>query len=791
MFRNFIKITFRNMMKHKTYVFINVVGLGIALACCIVAYLNWEFNTKFDTYHTNTEDVYKINFVRITNGRPIKNGSCPIPLGDQIETSIPEVAEVIRYYPLGGNFKVDNQVFNVDLAAVDPGFLETFRFPVVTGTLDITDKRSIVISDELKNKYFRDIDNPVGQTLTYINDELRIDFRVGGVFQKPPKNNSFGSEAFVLYDNLWDVTTLKPDNWAFFNSTFVRISERSQLTTITDKLDNYIAIQNEQKPDYKVDEFYLEPFQGMAVRAEREDVWNHWFNRSLPSAAASSPGIMAFLILLIACFNFTNTSIATANRRIKEIGIRKVLGSGRKQLILQFMGENIVMVILSLFAGLVFSAFLVPAYSAMWPFLEIKLDLLANLDLLGFLVLLLLGTAVLAGMYPALFISSFQPNTILRGTVKFSGTNTFTRILLTLQYAISLMAIIAGFVFSQNATYQEEYDMGFDMESVVFAFVHDEQGYNKMRNELAGYAEINELAGSTHSISRSWYTDPINHEGSELDVSIFDIGAGYISTVGAELLKGRDFTENSASDAKNSVIINEELARTMGWNDPLGQRIVLKDSFALNVIGVVKDIYFEGGLWDPLSPMLLRYALPTEFRYITASVAPENLLAVKQIMDEKWSQIFPDELSTVSFMDEEMAGSLLVNRNIKSLFIFLGIVAALLSVIGLFSMVSLNLVKRMKEIAVRKVFGASIWDIALKISKEFIILLLISSLLGAAGGYFLSDMLMASIWAYHIPQQVITLVMAILLLLLVSALTIGGKVYRAASKNPALVLGDQ
>ena len=312
----------------------------------------------------------------------------PVPgqLGEEIRTSVPEVDKVIRYAPFRGDFKVGNELFRAFVGAVDPEFFEVFTFSMQEGSsLSIQDMRSIFINEELKEKYFPGQADVIGESLTFIYGERRIDFRIGGVFAKPPQNTSFSQQAYVHYDNVTDLEGIKPDNWAAFNSTFVTIDDPSNLAAVERQLQNYVEIQNRAKEDYKVDHFYLDPFVGMAVRSEKEDIWNHWFDSSLPTAAAVAPAIMAFLILLIACFNFTNTSIAIANRRIKEIGIRKVLGSNKKQLIAQFLGENVLLSILALFAGILIAAFLVPAYSAMWPFLDIKLDLLSNVDLLVFL----------------------------------------------------------------------------------------------------------------------------------------------------------------------------------------------------------------------------------------------------------------------------------------------------------------------------------------------------------------------------------------------------------------------
>jgi ABC-type antimicrobial peptide transport system permease subunit len=379
----------------------------------------------------------------------------------------------------------------------------------------------------------------------------------------------------------------------------------------------------------------------------------------------------------------------------------------------------------------------------------------------------------------------------LRGSVKFSGTNPFTRVLLTLQYTISLIAIISGIVFTQNANYQKNYDMGFDMESVVFAKIKNEQGYTTMRNELLGNNLIREIAGSRNNVTSNWYTDPIEFESSEMDVSILDIGANYLKTIGATIIEGRNFIENSQNDVEKSVIINEKMVKTFGWEEPVGKRIVLRDTAELFVVGVVKDIYIDGELWDPIEPMMMRYVTQKDYRYIAVRAELEDIHAVKALMDEKWKLIYPDELSTVEYMEDEKADSALVNKNIMIIFIFLGSVAVILSAIGLFSLVSLNIIKRMKEICIRKVLGASIANIARNLSREFLIILSIASILGSVAGYYMSKMLMASIWTYYVPIDVTAFIISIVILFFVSALTIGGKVFKSASMNPVNTLRDE
>ena len=358
MLKNYLKIAFRNFYKNKIFVLINILGLGLALACCIVAYLNWDYNESYDTNHVNADKIYRVNFVRITNGRPIKNGSSPLPIGSHIKDNISQVGKVIRFTPLSGNFKVKDEVFRTSLVAVDPAFFNTFTFPLLAGNNEqIEDKRSVFISEELARKYFSDVSSAMGETLQYISGDKKLDFKVAAVFEKPPKNSSFYAQAYFHYDNAFDLTGWEETDWSKFNNTFVTIGTPANVPVVEKQLQQFVAVQNKAKEDYKVSEYYLDPFVGLAVRSEREDIWNHWLRQSLPTSAAIAPGIMALLLLLLACFNFTNTSIAIANRRIKEIGIRKVMGSSKTQIIIQFLGENLLLCFFS-FVGRLDNGFL-------------------------------------------------------------------------------------------------------------------------------------------------------------------------------------------------------------------------------------------------------------------------------------------------------------------------------------------------------------------------------------------------------------------------------------------------
>ena len=220
MLKNYLKITLRNLFKNRLFVFINVFGLGIALACCIVAYLNWDYNSSWDAYHKDTDDIYRVNFRRITNGRPIQNGSCPMPLAAEMENAFSQVDKMMRYSSVNGDFKIGENVFRTSAAAVDQAFFEVFNFPMQYGsTISLQDQNSILISTELKYRYFPDTDNPIGKSISYINGEDKIPFQVTGVFETPPQNSSFFADAYLHYERAADIFEWNLSNWAAFNTT--------------------------------------------------------------------------------------------------------------------------------------------------------------------------------------------------------------------------------------------------------------------------------------------------------------------------------------------------------------------------------------------------------------------------------------------------------------------------------------------------------------------------------------------------------------------------------------------
>jgi putative ABC transport system permease protein len=794
MLKNQLLITLRNMLKNKLYLFINIFGMGIAIACCIIGYFNYDFNASFDNHHTNASTLYRVGSVRKFQNELTEFGFAPIALGNVIKQNIKEVDEVIRYSPGGGNFRVKTELFNSDINYVDPAFFKVFTFEFVEGNGDLKDRSEICISDELAIKYFGQ-EKALGKPLTQMLDSgKRKEYVVAGVFKKQPSNSSFYGQAYSHYDNTFefDKTPGYDENaWRFRNTLFVQIKDPTRVASIQAQLKPYAENNNKIREDFIIDYFLVEPFEGMAVRDSYNDKNGTWTRDGSPLAAVVGIGLMGGFVLLIAIFNLTNTAVAISSRRLKEIGIRKVMGSTRKDLIIQFIGETALICFLALVVGVVIEkVFLMPAFNRLWPDFNLTSDYFGKPNFSIFLVLTLVFTSLLAGAYPAFYISKFQPVSILKGTLKFGGTNLFTRVLLCLQFAISLTGIVCSFAFTDNATFQRDFDMGFARKGIVFTNVSGRSEFETYRNALEGNPDIISITGTEAHLYRSGFNDPIKHEDKEIEVDIMDVSADYLAALDINIKEGRNFELDSETDRKESVIITEGLARKLGMTKAIGKEIVWLDSVKYYVVGVVQDIY-NNGLWEKMDPIMFRYASKENVNHILVKAPADKLISVNKYMEEKWKEIFHDRMYEGNYMDEEMVEADTVNNNLVKMFVFLGVVALMLSATGLFTLVSLNIIKKMKEIGVRKVLGASVGNLTKVINKEFIIILLIASVFGATLGWWMSAMLMESIWDYYQKVTISSMIISATILFVASALSIGYKIYKTTRLNPALVLRDE
>jgi ABC-type antimicrobial peptide transport system permease subunit len=783
------------MMKNKLFVIINVSGMGVAIACCIVVYLAFQYDKTFDAIHENKEQIYRVSAVREFGNNMARYGYASLPLGEVVDKTFPDVDRSARYLHSQSNFKIENELFTANLTYVDLEFFQMFSFYFKSGNVDnLNDKTSLLISEEMAIRLFGSIAEALGKTITQVyGDELK-ELKVAAIFAEPPMNSSFFKKegsAYINFENYKDeFSQVRSDDWRKECTLFVQINDLSRVSAVHQQLQGYIENNNKVRKDFQIAEFVLDPFSSMAAD-DRADAVQASTWAAPPLSAIVGAMVMGTLILLIACFNLTNTAIATSSKRLKEIGIRKVMGSKRTQLIVQFIGETTAICFFALLLGIGLADLLIEGWNVMtMDMLRLSHNYLNNPIFLLFLISLLIFTGIVAGSYPAFYISKFKPVTILKGKIKFGGTNYFTRVLLGLQFTICLIAIVSAIGFFQNAMYQREYDLGFDIRGSLIAWVNNENEFETYRNALAANPEIISMAGASSSIFTNRQHEGVKHESREVEVDIISVGENYLQTMDLKLLKGRDFIKDSKTDQQESIIITQKMADLFGWSNPIGKEVTWRDSTKLFVIGVVQDVYTMG-LWREMEPMMIRYIPPAEYSQIIVSTKGEDVASVNVFMHEQWKKTFPNRLYNGRMLVSDLHEVLDLNMNITYMYGFLGLIALVLSATGLFTLVSLNIIKRMKEIGVRKVLGASMVNITRILNTEFFIILSLACLLGSIASFNWCNIIMATIWKYYQGVNILTFIMAITLLFAVSFLVIGYKVLTVATMNPVKTLRDE
>ena len=787
MLKNYFKVAFRYLLKNKLNSFINVFGLSTAIAFCIVAYLNHDYTVSFDMFHQNAGEIFRLKSIRMQNERERVWGYTPRPLGPALARDFPAIKRAVRLTPASVVFKSGDKIFNERVLHVDPNFFEMFAFPLQHGDMNVLhDKNRIVLSEATATKYFGDT-NPIGQQITmrYRNGELRS-FFVGAVARKIPDNSSIQFDVLAALELLVEVGIDKPESWGdWAYVTFVQSSDPTQMTMLASKLERYLSAHNAAVgPEWQVTRYHIEPLQGMAMKAR--DVRADILKQAMHPAGMLSPSIIAALLLLMACFNYINTAIASSSQRLKEIGIRKVVGGFRTQLIWQFLGENLLLCAIALGLGIALAEVFVPAYDQLWTYFELTLDYSQNRGLLLFLAGLLFFLGLVAGTYPAFYISAFHPVTIMRGAQKFGGTSWLSRTLLTFQFTISILTVIASIVFMQNAGFLREMDWGYNKDTTIIVPLRDAKYFEPYKNEIRRNANIVNVAGAMSHIGFNWGNAVVTSAAQKLETTLFSVGYNYVETMQMRLAQGRTFEENQSADLHNAVVVNQKFVEEMGWSAPLGQ-IVSLDTLRYSVIGVVENFHNDG-VWRPITPCLLRLAPPENIRTIAVRANAENLQAANEFLRTTWQRIVPDLPYEGYYQDRVMAEALEVSNNIKTMFIYIAVLAIAIAAMGLFALVALNIAKRTKEIGIRKVLGASVTHILHLVNKEFALLLLASTTLASLAGYFIVRALIESIYAYHVGFSTFPFLLSGAIVFVIAAMTVGSQVLKVATANPVEAL---
>ncbi|MHC1705596.1 MAG: ABC transporter permease [Tenuifilaceae bacterium] len=786
MIKNFFLLAFRNFYKHKIFVLINILGLGTAIGCCIVAYLNNKFEADFNIQHKNLDKIYKINIFRQINDREQPYSYSPVSMAPLMSNELTGVESVLRYTTNGANLKygndADSKVFEQRVAYADKDFFKMFTFTLKAGNLDqFNDKGKIILTNEIANKYFGD-DDPIGKSLIIFDSKgLPVELNVAAVIEKIPLNSMVIFDAITIIDNYFSLYEVPEFDWKhFIGATFLMIPNKADVPKVEAALSKFVPIQNKAREDYIIARFQVHSLTQFTK--ESRDIWGNWLNQNLHPAQRIAPAIMAILILLLACFNFMNTSISVANTRIKEIGIRKVVGARRGHLILQYIGENAIICFIALLVSLLIGSFLLSEYNKMWEYMILEMSFTDNIGFWLFLLFMLVFTSLAAGAYPAFYISSFKPVAVLRGTFRFKGAGMFSKVLLALQMMISLIALISSIVFTQNASYQEEFDMGYQKESIIVVPLVEGISPETLKASYKSNPDIIDVATTTNHIGWGSYPRTVEYTDNKLEVRVMDINVDYHKVMGLKFIDGRGFVpEYESSDPLKTVIVNEVFLKELNITDPIDKTFKL-DTLNLRIIGVVKNFY--NSLWEPLNPIILITRGKDSNSLVVVNTYADKKKDVLEFMKKDWEKLVPNSPFTGRQQTEFLQEALLVNKNIKNINLFLAFVAIVLSLIALFTLASLNIIKRTKEIGVRTVLGSTGINIIYLISRPFLIILAISSVFGAAGGYFLNTMLLKSLWAHHTTINAMSISIPVALMFAISFAILASRVYLTLIKNP-------
>lgn len=559
MLKNYFKIAFRNLWRNKIYALINIIGLGLALANAIIGYLNYDFANNFDNFHTNKDNIFRVIGIRANETGTTQLGTIPLPLMPAIKEKVSGIKYPISLEWSGAAVKYKDNIFNERILHTDDGFFKTFTFPLIAGTINLNTTNQIVISEEHAQKYFGD-ENPIGKVLTiiYPNGFMK-DLQVTGISGKCPGHSSIKFDFTASSQLLIEAGINEKDNWGFINyGLFLHIDTPSQADAIESQLKQFLPpdITESEEPAYN--NFILQPLKEVSHNARA--ISNNYLYKPYPTNNIIVMIVSGILILLAACFNYINTSIAFASKKFKEIGVRKTLGSSRLSLITQTMSENIIFVIISLIFAVILAVTIgIPGYNDIsGGETHLEFSPLKNIRLIIFLFSLLIGTGLISGLYPAIVISRLNPVGIFSGKQKTARAGFFMRALLSLQFTISLIAVIAGIVFAQNAEYTKNFDLGYEKNLVVNIPVRNAQSFDLFKNTIDNNPRIVSISGSRQHILSRGIKTVVTSGAVEKEANIFNIGFNYIETVKLRLSKGRSFDERILTDVDQSVIVSKE-----------------------------------------------------------------------------------------------------------------------------------------------------------------------------------------------------------------------------------------
>ena len=788
MVKNFIKTALRSLAKNKLISFINIFGLSLAIGCSLVVYIFVDFAFSQDEFHENRESTFMVKNIVSRDGVEQIWGDSPAPIGEMMEADFPQIKHAVRIDNRNVVMKYEEKVFAEYVRFVDPEFLDMFTFPLASGNKDaLNDPSKVVINKAIAEKYFGE-ENAIGEQIVLVINDKRESFTIGGVAQEFPKTASFSFDILINFEKKFNIYEKEDRNdWTdFITSTFIQLNDPADITVVSSNMGKYVSLQNAADEDWPAQAYTFEPLTTLSMNS-------HAIGADISGGDDPVGRIILLTIagfmMTLASFNYINISIASATKRLKEIGVRKVIGGTKKQLIFQFIGENLIICALALILGAIWARTLfVPWFNAQFP-IELELDFYQNVNAWLFMGALLFITGFGSGAYPAFYVSSFNPVNIFRGNQSFGKKNRFTKVFLTFQFVLSIITIVFGIAFVQNAAYQKDRDWGYDQAQTLVIPVNNETTYTAFKNEFLQNSNVTSVAGSANHMGKSVGLSVIDINDNKYETRRIDVGYHYLETHNLRLKEGRFFDEFLLTDQDESVVINETFAKNMEWTNPIGQSFDI-DSLTYYVIGVAHDFHYND-FNQKIVPAFFRMAKEEKFNFISLRVKEGKISETEAQAEALWKQHVPDLPYDAFFQNEVFDRYFDQLKSHGRIMGFTATLAIILSCMGLFGLVSLNVATRMKEFSIRKVLGAGVSAIFHGVNRQYIWLISIACILGLPISYFLVSALFEKVYKYHMPLTASPFVMATIFIFGVALITVSSQIYKVIVSNPVDSLRDE
>jgi len=796
LFRNYSIIAFRNMLKHKIFSFINITGLTIGLACFILVFLFIRFEGSYDKFHENYKQIYRVIKECVYERGIEYRADTGAPMSPLLLENFPEVVNAVRFTSFfEGLVSHNEKVFSEErFYFADPSVFDVFTFPLIKGIPEysLNEPFTVVITPEIAEKYFGDED-PIGKVLNYrigFSDK-KLDLKVTGIFKKIPKNSHIEFDFIASYETLKSILSERffTDHWSSTTYNYIQLKEDSPSDDLEKKLTSF-AEKFVDKEEYKSLNLKLQPLKDIYFKSWRigGGIWKKGDIQTIYSFTA-----LALFILIFACVNFINLSTARLTYRVKEIGLRKVLGAQRANLIVQFLGESILYSLI----GLIFALFLIQIFLPRFNSLintELSMNLIDDFSLLVILILIAVVVGISAGIYPSLFLSSFHPVNILKKTYSYISSSIFHKALVVFQFSIAILLITGSIVIYKQINFVNNMDLGFNKKNLVTIPIQESSAKDKyylVKHELLKSPNILGVTASS-TITGVGSPNAIQMKGpgvENLNMGIIYVDYDYIETFGIKVEAGRHFESEAATDAENAFLVNQSFSKRLGWDDVVGKEIelfyIMNNRFTPmydgRIVGLLRDFNFRT-LYDRVQPVIFKID-PNRFNHIFIRINGDNIPDSIAFIKNTFKNLIPTHPLQFSFLDEMIEDAYQSEKNFGVILNYATFLSILVACLGLFGLTSLITQQRTKEIGIRKVLGASVEKVVLLLTKDYIKLIIISNVIAwPVGYYFMRNWLQS--FVYRTSLGLGTFILIGLLTVVIAVLTVSFQAIKTAVSNP-------